>query len=397
VTETDWPARTAWWYVYPLGALGGEPSALPDGAEVRHRVPRLHGWLPYVGELGCDGLLLGPVFASETHGYDTVDHFLVDPRLGDEDDIVALVHAAHGHGLSVLLGGVFNHVGRGLPRYREAVAGGPDAEAAVGFRLHWPKGWSPGGDEPEPEVFEGHEHLVVLDHSSEAVADHVTAVMRHWLDRGVDGWRLDAAYAVPAAFWARVLPRVREHHPDGWFMGEVIHGDYAGYVAESGLDSVTHYELWKAVWSSLNDVNPHELAHALGRHADFAGLPAADLRRQPRRHPHRQPARRPAAPGARPRRAGDGRRVAEHLLPRRARHPRRQGGARWRRRRDPARAARFAPGARGPGRRGSRHYELTRGLLRLRADRPWLATSRTEVVLVDAAAIAYRSAGTAAR
>jgi glycosidase len=52
-------------------------------------------------------------------------------------------------------------------------------------------------------------------------------------------------------------------------VGEVIHGDYARYVADSGIDSVTQYELWKAVWSALNDRNLFELAHALRRHAEL--------------------------------------------------------------------------------------------------------------------------------
>ncbi len=52
-------------------------------------------------------------------------------------------------------------------------------------------------------------------------------------------------------------------------MGEVIHGDYAGFVAASGLDAVTQYELWKAIWSALNDRNLYELAHALERHDGF--------------------------------------------------------------------------------------------------------------------------------
>ena len=64
-------------------------------------------------------------------------------------------------------------------------------------------------------------------------------VMLHWLRRGIDGWRLDAAYAVPARFWAEVLPAVREEFPDAWFVGEMIHGDYIDYVKTSGLDSVT--------------------------------------------------------------------------------------------------------------------------------------------------------------
>ena len=93
--------------------------------------------------------------------------------------------------------------------------------------------------------------------------------MTHWLKRGADGWRLDAAYAVPDRFWSAVLPRVREQFGDAWFVGEVIHGDYTARVRESGFDSVTQYELWKAIWSSLNDGNFHELDWALVRHNEF--------------------------------------------------------------------------------------------------------------------------------
>ena len=53
-------------------------------------------------------------------------------------------------------------------------------------------------------------------------------------------------------------------------MGEVLHGDYVAAVRDGGLDSVTQYELWKAIWSSLNDRNFFELAWALGRHNEFA-------------------------------------------------------------------------------------------------------------------------------
>lgn len=263
----DWVEHVMWWHVYPLGFVGAPDEAPPAGTPV-HRLGHLEAWLDYVVGLGLSGLMLGPVFTSQTHGYDTVDHLAIDPRLGDEHDLRSLVDAAHARGIRVVLDGVFNHVGRGFGAFQQALADGPGGPADDWFRLTWPPGAGP-GTEPDYEDFEGHHALVALDHSSPVVVDHVVAVLNHWLDRGVDGWRLDAAYAVPAEFWAAVLPRVRAAHPDAYIFGEVLHGDYVAAVTEAGFDAVTQYELWKAIWSSLNDANLFELAWALERHNSF--------------------------------------------------------------------------------------------------------------------------------
>jgi cyclomaltodextrinase / maltogenic alpha-amylase / neopullulanase len=258
VSEPGWVQHAVWWHVYPLGFVGAEAAADP-AAPVRHRLGHLVGWLDYAVELGASGLALGPVFASETHGYDTVDHLRIDPRLGDDTDFDALVKAAGERGLRVLLDGVFNHVGRSHPRFVQALADGPGSRAAAWFRR----------DGADYATFEGHDRLVALNHAEPEVVEHVVEVMGHWLDRGASGWRLDAAYAVPRTFWAAVTAGVRAGHPDAYLVGEVIHGDYAGFVAESGMDSVTQYELWKAIWSGLNDRNLFELGWALRRHSDW--------------------------------------------------------------------------------------------------------------------------------
>ena len=249
------------WHVYPLGFTGAERAALPAHEPVRRRLRQLEAWLDYAVELGCNGLLLGPIFAAETHGYDTIDHFTIDPRLGDEGDFDALVTAADQRGLRLILDGVFNHVGRGFPAFKAAVAGGPGSPTA-----RWFKRAAEGSDY---SVFEGHGQLIEFDHDEPAVLSYVIEVMTHWLGRGAGGWRLDAAYAVPPSFWAKVVPAVRETFPGAWFLGEMIHGDYAAYAAEAGLDSITQYEVWKAIWSSLNDRNFYELDHALVRHNAF--------------------------------------------------------------------------------------------------------------------------------
>ena len=251
--------------MYPLGFLGAEKEALPVEAPVQHRLALLVPWLDYAVRLGVEGLVLGPVFAARTHGYDTDDHFRIDSRLGDEDDLLGLVAAAHERGLRILLDGVFNHVGRSFAAFEDVLANGPESEFASWFRLKW----LDAGQSPEVEVFEGHQQLVALNHAEPAVVEYITSVLSHWCARGVDGWRLDAAYAVPTDFWRQVLGPVREQHPDAWVFAELIHGDYSGFVTGSGVDAATQYELWKAIGSAINDANFFELAHALGRHNEF--------------------------------------------------------------------------------------------------------------------------------
>jgi cyclomaltodextrinase / maltogenic alpha-amylase / neopullulanase len=251
----SWVKHAIWWQVYPLGFVGAFPAAQPPDPD-EHRLRQLVSWFDHAIALGASGIALGPIFASRTHGYDTTDHYRIDPRLGDDADFDYLVAEAHRRGLRVLLDGVFNHVGVDFPRYREA----PNDDAAA----RWFRG-RPG----RFHAFEGHSELITLNHDNPEVVDYTVDVMAHWLRRGADGWRLDAAYTVPPEFWAATLPKVRELYPGAWFVGELIHGDYAAVVDAARFDSATQYELWKAIWSGLNDANFFELDWALQRHNTF--------------------------------------------------------------------------------------------------------------------------------
>ena len=131
----DWVEHAIWWQVYPLGFCGApirdpEPTPAP-------RLRRLMGWLDYAIELGTSGLLLGPVFASQTHGYDTVNQFRIDPRLGGEEDFDALVAACSQRGLRLLLDGVFSHVGAQHPDVIRALEEGPGGPTADLFDIDW--------------------------------------------------------------------------------------------------------------------------------------------------------------------------------------------------------------------------------------------------------------------
>ncbi len=252
----SWADSVIWWHVYPLGFVGAERTAVPT---VQHRLPQLENWLDYLIGLGANGLLLAPLFASASHGYDTLDHYRIDTRLGDGADFDHLVRECGERGIRVCLDGVFNHLARNHPIVQAALDGGP--ESAAGRWIRWVDGY--------PRYFEGHDRLVELDLTQPPVAEYVAGVMTHWLGRGIDGWRLDAAYAQGSQVWAPILARVKAEYPDSWVVAEVIHGDYAEFVSSSGVDSVTQYELWHAIWDSLNDRNFFSLDWTLARHREF--------------------------------------------------------------------------------------------------------------------------------
>lgn len=233
-----WIDHAIFWHIYPLGAAGVDVRGDHHAGQ---GLKELQATLDHVVELGCSGVILGPIFASHTHGYDTTDHFAIDERLGTMEDFEAFVEACHSRGIKVVLDGVFSHAGHGFTR--------PELLSE--------------------EVFEGHGDLRRFRHEAPEVRDYVGKVLRFWLDRGADGWRLDAAYSVPNEFWGEVLPPARAAHPEAWFLGEVIHGDYSGIVQATGMDSVTQYELWKAIWSSLKDENFFELEWSVRRHGEF--------------------------------------------------------------------------------------------------------------------------------
>ncbi len=253
----DWTSSVIWWHVYPLGFLDAERHAV---STVQHRLPRLLNWLDYVIDLGANGLLLAPIFASSSHGYDTLDHYRIDPRLGDQADFDALVASCRERGIRICLDGVFNHLGRNHQLVRRAIAAGPGTPEG-----DWIK-WSPEG---YPWNFEGHPQLVELDLSNPVVAEYVGDVMIHWLDRGADAWRLDAAYAAGAPAWRPIIERVRAAHPEVWILGEVIHGPFEEFVEAAGIDSITQYELWHLTWTALKDRNFFALDWALKNHREL--------------------------------------------------------------------------------------------------------------------------------
>ena len=223
--------------------------------------------------IGANALYLGPVFQSASHGYDTTDYYRVDQRLGDNDSFAAFSRAAHERGIKLVLDGVFNHVGRDFWAFKDVQAFGERSAYKDWFQNLRFDGQSPLGDPFTYEGWQGHYTLVNLNLSHPHVRNHLYDAVGMWMDRfGIDGLRLDAADCVDFNFMRGLHTFTKTRNPEFWLMGEVVHGDYKQWVNPETLDSVTNYECYKGLYSSLAESNYFEIVYGLNRQFGPDGL-----------------------------------------------------------------------------------------------------------------------------
>src|SRR5215469_13823299 len=98
----EWARDAVFYHLFPLGCLGAPERNPLDGPAV-DRLQNLIPWADYIADLGANAVLLGPVFESSKHGYDIVDYFRVDRRLGDDAALAAVCRNFHRRGIRVVL------------------------------------------------------------------------------------------------------------------------------------------------------------------------------------------------------------------------------------------------------------------------------------------------------
>lgn len=265
-----WYEEAAFYHMYPIGMTGAPRRN--ESEEVVHRFPELEEWLPHIDSLGCTAIYIGPLFESTSHGYDTRDYKLVDRRLGDNEDFKHFVKAAHDRGIRIVVDGVFNHTGREFFAFQDIQKNrenSPYCSWYKGINFGWNSPYNDGfGYEAWRNCFE----LVNLNYWEPKVREYLLDVIRFWIEEfDIDGIRLDCADCLDFSFMQDMKRVTGELKEDFWLMGEVIHGDYARYIREAKIDSVTNYELHKGIYSGHNDHNYFEIAHTIRREFDQNG------------------------------------------------------------------------------------------------------------------------------
>ncbi|MEA2705041.1 MAG: alpha-glucosidase [Actinomycetota bacterium] len=257
-----WWRRAVIYQVYVRSFADSDGDGMGDLAGVRSRLPYLH-------DLGVDAIWLNPFYPSPQAdaGYDVADYRGVDPMFGTLADFDALIDDAHHHSFKVIVDLVPNHTSNEHPWFAAALAAEPGSRERN--RYVFREGRGPDKDEPPNDwasVFGGpawhrvterdgtpgqwYLHLFApeqpdLNWTNDEVKDEFDSILRFWLDRGVDGFRVDVAHGMAK-------------HPDMPDIAGAYEG--AGPAAEGHpyWDQDEVHEVYRR-WRRVADSYPHEV------------------------------------------------------------------------------------------------------------------------------------------
>lgn len=220
--------------------------------------------LDYIADFGATCIWLSPIFVSESHhGYDALDYRQVEPRLGGEDALRALVTAAHEQGIRILLDFACNHIAREHPIFQDAL-NNPDSpyrawftfdDSEIGYRTFFGV-----ADMPELNVRHPDAKAWMID------------IAQYWLrEFDIDGYRLDYAQGCGQAFWSDFRAGCRAIKRDCWIFGELVEapGEQRKYVGrlDGALDFHTEDALRKTFgWGTMSE---SAYARFIERHQAF--------------------------------------------------------------------------------------------------------------------------------
>ncbi|MPZ61959.1 MAG: DUF3459 domain-containing protein [Propionibacteriales bacterium] len=291
-------ARTRpWWRdavfyeIYVRSFADGRGNGIGDISGITSR-------LPYLSALGVDAIWLTPFYPSPQadHGYDVADYRDVDPMFGTLSDFDELVAGAHDRGIRVVIDVVPNHTSDRHPWFQAALAAGPGSAERKRYLFRTgrgrygerpPNNWkSLFGGPAWTRVPDGEWYLHLfdraqpdLDWSHPEVGAEFEDILRFWLDRGVDGFRIDVAHGLVKE---PSLPDRRRGQPSPAWDQEGVHDIYRRWhrvLEEYDGDRMAVAEAWvDSPEKMARYVRPDELQQAFNFHWLLAPWSAAAFR-----------------------------------------------------------------------------------------------------------------------
>lgn len=259
ILTPDWVKNAIFYQIFPDRFARSPALPKPKNLEPWDSPPTLHGFkggdllgiaerLDYLQDLGVDALYLNPIFQSTAnHRYMTTDYYQVDPILGGNAAFRRLLDEAHDRGIRVILDGVFNHTSRGFFPFTHILENGPDSPyvdwyIVKGFPLNAYSATRP----PNYACWWNLRALPKLNTANPDVREYLWQVGRHWVEEGIDGWRLDVPNEIDDdAFWQEFRRRVKSANPQAYLVGE-IWTEASRWLKGDQFDGVMNYVLGSA-------------------------------------------------------------------------------------------------------------------------------------------------------
>ncbi|MBF0441823.1 MAG: glycoside hydrolase family 13 protein [Oligoflexales bacterium] len=271
IDTPDWVKNAIFYQIFPdrfARSVENENNFPALKFEKWHDPPTSHGYkggnlwgvierLDYLASLGVTAIYFNPIFQSASnHRYHTHDYFQVDPILGGDAAFEELIDFSHRRGIHIVLDGVFNHAGRGFLFFNDIVENGIKSPWIDWFKVKkFPL--SP-YDHEKPANYECWEDMPALpqfNHENPAVREYLISVGEHWVNKGIDGWRLDVPNCIKTeGFWQDFRTRIKKINPDVYLVGE-IWGEADEWLDGSKFDGVMNYVLTWAIIKFVGDEN----------------------------------------------------------------------------------------------------------------------------------------------
>ncbi len=253
----DWVKNAVFYQIFPDRFAWSQSVVKPANFEKWDSSPTTKGFkggdllgvmekLDYLSDLGITAIYFNPIFQSASnHRYHTHDYYQVDPLLGGNKAFDQLLDTAHQQGIRIVLDGVFNHASRGFFQFNhilEVEDKSPylDWFHIRGFPLHAYEG------KPNYECWWNIPGLPKFNTDNPQVRQFIFDVARYWVEKGIDGWRLDVPFEIDDdAFWQEFREVVKTANPDAYIVGE-IPSEAQRWMAGDQFDAVMNYQITQA-------------------------------------------------------------------------------------------------------------------------------------------------------
>jgi glycosidase len=254
IVTPEWVKHAVFYQIFPDRFAKSSQLEKPNNLEPWDSEPTAYGYkggdllgviehLDHIQELGVTAIYFCPIVQSASnHRYHTHDYYRVDPLLGGNEALDALLTECKRRGLRVVLDGVFNHASRGFFQFNDVLENGAVSpwldwfsfteHPANAYDLTRPPGYT---------AWIGKHPLPKFNTDNPQVREYIMRVGEYWMRKGIDGWRLDVPFEIKTpGFWQEFRQRIKAINPKAYIVGEVW-WDSREWLQGDQFDGVMNY------------------------------------------------------------------------------------------------------------------------------------------------------------